>query len=432
MRCLGNLFLILFLIDGGVSLLDDMLFQLFHVGYLAGIRNIFAFTAIGLSIIAYVGLGFDRRLPKMVFIPLIVFTVWRAAGLWPLSMVFDLIKYGWAVSTAQLVLGLLPLLYFLRTGVSSVLMTKEMFESSGFSFRNSFLFTAANFIILPFALVFLGLSSTSTYIYKQSAGFVQIRPSGIYMTEKIYRSDNQAIRLTGMIHVAERSFYNQLADSISTGRTVVLAEGITDTDRLIEHRFSYANLADLLGMTSQEKMTFKGKVIGDDFFDNPDRQDERETEPHIVRADIDINRFHPDTIDFLNVIGKHFLNSTSFKEGLQSYNTWVEHHMPPDLKYTLMEDIISKRNREVIRYLDKTLGKYDTIVIPWGALHMPGIEKAVLDRGFTLEKIRRYASIDFTKVSIGRLYRKLSKEELRWNQFCNLLFFVLPHLQSLV
>ncbi|MCP3930462.1 MAG: TraB/GumN family protein, partial [Bacteroidetes bacterium] len=138
------------------------------------------------------------------------------------------------------------------------------------------------------------------------------------------------------------------------------------------------------------------------------------TAPHIIRADIDLNQLHPDTIEFLNIIGKHLSNDSTFLNRLQAYNAWIEQHMTPELKQTLMDDILLKRNREVIRYLDNALGKYDTIVIPWGALHMPAIEKAVLDRGFKLVEARRRTSIDLKNIPYAQLYRKLSKETVRY------------------
>ncbi len=49
------------------------------------------------------------------------------------------------------------------------------------------------------------------------------------------------------------------------------------------------------------------------------------------------------------------------------------------------------------------LERYDTVVIPWGALHMKEIEEAVRLRGFRLRDERERVSIDFRKLLMGIL-----------------------------
>jgi hypothetical protein len=57
----------------------------------------------------------------------------------------------------------------------------------------------------------------------------------------------------------------------------------------------------------------------------------------------------------------------------------------------------------VIRHLGKALERYDTVVIPWGALHMKEIEAEVLKRGFVLQIEQERVSIDFRKMLLGTL-----------------------------
>ena len=61
----------------------------------------------------------------------------------------------------------------------------------------------------------------------------------------------------------------------------------------------------------------------------------------------------------------------------------------------IIDDILHRRNMGVIHYLDKALVRYDTVVIPWGALHMTEIEAEVLKRGFKLQEERERVSIAF-------------------------------------
>jgi hypothetical protein len=57
----------------------------------------------------------------------------------------------------------------------------------------------------------------------------------------------------------------------------------------------------------------------------------------------------------------------------------------------------------VIRHLEKALVRYDTVIIPWEALHMKEIEAEVLKRGFKLKEERERVSIDFRKMLMGKL-----------------------------
>jgi hypothetical protein len=52
----------------------------------------------------------------------------------------------------------------------------------------------------------------------------------------------------------------------------------------------------------------------------------------------------------------------------------------------------------LLRYLDLTLPGYETVVIPWGALHMPGLQDAILQRGFVPVESRTRAAIDFSEL----------------------------------
>ena len=54
----------------------------------------------------------------------------------------------------------------------------------------------------------------------------------------------------------------------------------------------------------------------------------------------------------------------------------------------VFDDILAKRNTRLLAEFDKRIGEYETIVVPWGAQHMPGLEAAVRQRGFHVESQR--------------------------------------------
>lgn len=397
MRIFANLFLILFLADGLVSFADELLILLAETTALAGIRSVLSWAVILIAVPFYICLGIDKRLPKIIFLPQLAFIFWSVFQLWPLPVMIEGASYMLPAALGQVLLGVIPLYYLRVKSGKSLLLPPRIFTGPCFSAKHTVLFFIANVIILPVVIVYSALSFASLELDKQSGGFARLRPDGLRMTEKIYRLDSKEIRLTSMIHIADKAYFEDVINSISTERTIVLAEGVTDKGNRLTHRFSYGKLAQNLGLTSQEKMIFNGRLIG--------REDIQAAAPleaggtyDVLIADIDISQFDPKTIEFLNIIGREVLGGNSYAQGLRTYLAWIKENQAKITSQTIMEDILHKRNREVIEHIGRVVSSYDTIIIPWGALHMPEIEAAVLDKGFELSETRQRTSIDFKRI----------------------------------
>jgi hypothetical protein len=406
MRIFANLFLVLFLADGGCSLVDELVSLHAPLGPLSAVRNVLADAVILLAVPLYLCLGIDRRLPKRAFLPLTLFVFWC-----PLSaLLFPVIAgnraFGLLMAAAQVALGLLPLALFRKHGARSLTMPPEPFEACWFSLRNTLAFGAANLVVVPLAMALLIFSAANAYLATNTAGFMHLRPGGLCMTERVYRRGHRTVRLAGMIHVGEKEYYDNLAGSVAPGRTIVLAEGVTDDNELLENSLDYGRVAGFLGLTSQTELQFQGDVIEPEALDDPQPRNEGrgQAEPaDILRADLDVSDFRQPTILVLNTMGRCLQESPTVAAGLMAINTWSEKNITPEMHDIIMDDILHRRNREVIHYLDKALDRYDTVVIPWGALHMKEIEADVLKRGFKLEREQERVSIDFRKLLAGML-----------------------------
>ena len=127
----------------------------------------------------------------------------------------------------------------------------------------------------------------------------------------------------------------------------------------------------------------------------------------MIRADIDISAFDPRTIDVLDALARYVLNAPSPVAGYLEFNQWLEENAPPDIDDIVMTDLLDKRNQALLEYLPDALENYDTLVIPWGALHMKGIEQALLDRGFSPGTTRRHLSIDFGSLPYRQMWDQL-------------------------
>ncbi len=410
MRRFANIYIVLFLIDAALSLSDELL-----VAYSAslplfsGVRYFVAYLVIALSMIIFACLGIDRRLPKRVFLPLTLYASWGALALWPLSGMVERTSLGLITAAGQLLLGGLAIILLRSLGGQS-LLTRERFLTPMFGLRNTLVFTAINLLLLPIMLVYTGLATASYYLEQQTAGFLRISPVGIYMSERSYHLNNKVIRLAGMMHIGQKDYYEELSNSMSAEATIILTEGVTDQDGLLNQQFNYGKLAGILGLSSQDKMRIDGNQIDLENLDAPGRAVGEWDKPDIARADIDLNRFDPKTIDFLNTLGRTLFSSKPLAESLAEYNHWVDENMSPERIASVMADILDKRNQVVIRSMLRTLEHYDTVIIPWGAMHMPEIESAVFEQGFEPGATHERLSLDFRTLPYADLWDKFSAQ----------------------
>jgi hypothetical protein len=410
MRRFANFYIILFLIDAGLSLIDELFVASSSpLPLFSSVRYLVAYVVITLSLLFFACLGIDRRLPKRVFLPLTLYISWSAMAMWPLSSIIGRESLGLVSAVGQLLLGGGAIVLLRGLGGQN-LLTRELFQTPMFSLRNTLGFTAINLLLLPFALVYTGLATTSYYLDLQTSGFMRLSPIGIYMTDRSYHLDKKIIRLTGMMHIGKQDYYEELASSMAAGRTIILAEGVTDEDRLLEHQFNYSKLAGIIGLSSQEKMRFDGNLINLDDLDEKNPNASEQDQPDIARADIDLNSFDPQTIEFLNILGRTLFSGKPLVEGFAEYNLWVSENMTQERIAGVMFDILDKRNEVVIDSMLRTLKRYDTIIIPWGAMHMPAIEEAVLEQGFVPGVARERLSLDFRVIPYAELWQKWSEQ----------------------
>ncbi len=407
MRRIANLFLILFHVTAGLSILSELLAPYWHLEPLLGLLGVSNFFLFILAVLVYYGLGLNRHLRKATFVPLLAYLLWGLLDFWPLQPVAGS-HYLLYAACGQLFLGLLALESIRRENGESPLLTQSQFDGPAFSGWNLLRFCLVTISIFPLIMLIFGYAATSSLIDEYTAGFVRLKPNGLYMIEKVYAQNDKQIRLAGMIHMGREDYYAELADSFNTGLTLLLAEGVSDEQGLLKDKFSYGKMAELLGLDSQEKLRFPGRLIEAESLDLP--LSAESDVPDILRADIDLQEFNPHTIEVLNAIGTYLLNSRSLSSGYLEFNQWAEQNMTAETNQILMDDLVAKRNQSVLSYLPKGIRKYRTILIPWGALHMPGLEEAVKGRGFALLESHERLSIDFLSLSYARLWENITGE----------------------
>jgi len=407
MRKLANLFLLLFALSAIFGITSELLQLFFAIPFLTQVHQFSWLMCIFCGGIVYLGFAFNRHLPKVILFPLFIWILWGLVGNWPLGDSGEYLQLY--LLCGQLALGFLVLQLNQQINHKSPLLVPSQFVGPAFNGQTLLRFSLVNILVLPLLLILVSYSFVDHLIETKTAGYVQLKPNGLYMTERIYQRGDKRIRLTGMIHLGQEDYFSNLMDSISGKRTLILAEGVTDTDGLMTEHFNYGKIADLLGLTSQEKVRFKGNLI--EASDLDQEMTGTADIPDLLPADIDLKQFDPHTLEVLNALAKYVLNAESLTSGYFEFNQWAQNHVTSDSNGIIMDDLIGKRNRSVVSYLPKALRKYDTVIIPWGALHMKGIEEEVLKKGFQLENSQKRLSIDFLLLPYEKLWKSLTRTQ---------------------
>jgi hypothetical protein len=156
-------------------------------------------------------------------------------------------------------------------------------------------------------------------------------------------------------------------------------EGVADHNNLLTNKISYKRMAKTLGLSEQhEKFT---PVQGE-----------------MVRADVDIDQFSTSTIGLLNVAMLIHAKGIN-PETILALLTCPQ---PPGFQDQLIEDLVTKRNHHLLEVMRSRLPKSQDIIIPWGAMHMPGIAREIEKDGFHFTESTNYTVISFGLPSRGK------------------------------
>jgi hypothetical protein len=368
--CLG-----LFLADAVISLADDSLTVLCGIRLLAVVRGIVWLLAMLAAFVVYLLMGLTPMIPKRVFLPLTLFNPAVTLGVILPAIYFynRLQQITWIVSLWQTAFGL-AVLCWAQGGLRLrwPLVPDSRLGSRRFGWLNLSGFLLANvFVLLPAVVVFLVVCAALA-VGHLSEGFLTLRPSGFTVQVRKYvRSDGKTVQLVPMAHVGERDFYQKLAHSFPTN-AVVLMEGVTDNHDLLTNTITYRRMASSLGLAEQQK-------------------EFRPVEVEVVRADVDIADFTPNTIGFLNLV------MLIHGKGLKPENVLkvLNFSPPPHFEEQLWDDLLHKRNQHLLKELRTRLSDPEPLIVPWGVAHMPGISAGIKDSGFRLAETREYTVIRF-------------------------------------
>jgi hypothetical protein len=324
----------------------------------------------------YVLLGLTPRLPKRIFLTLALFTGWAVLGALPLPVYLAQAQLSAVLAVLQVAMAALA--FFLvrqrSGGARWLLAEQDLAPGPAWSARTAGGFALLNVAVLTPALLALLLGSAALAVNVLSAGFLRLDPSGLYASARVYERGEQTVQLVGMMHIGGREFYEAVEALLAKDNVLVLREGVSDREGHLPRGLDYGRVAGELGLDTQsEQLDLGGRSV--------------------KVADLDMADFAPRTRELLQEVGELFASRTG-GEALTRYLRMSRAIKPEDLEL-VRRDVLARRNEHVLAELDTALAAHRAVAVPWGAAHMPELERGVLQRGFALRESRELRILEF-------------------------------------
>jgi hypothetical protein len=386
MIAFANLFLIGFALDGAISVLDELLRGGPDPTTLSVLRAAIALAVWFAALGNFILLAISPRLPKKILLPLIAFPIWCLLGAYPFATGFEPSETSaLTLSGIQLTLALATLCWIrLRSATHHWLLHASDLPRKRPRIGYTLRFAAATALIAPPLLAGIAGLSLSAQIERATAGFMTFGLTGINSTAREYHREDQRIDLVGMAHIGDDSAYLDLFESFAGQSTLLLEEGVTDEDGLIGDGLLYEMLAGRIGLDVQP--SFEAMLA------EMPSSDTGVPMPEIRNADVDAKVFEEDTIAVLGAATRLY-RSDRLAPAFKEFQATLE-GLGPEATEAAFRDLIDNRNTHLLGEIRAGLNDYQRIIVPWGALHLPGIEDAILGWGFeqTATSQRRIAA----------------------------------------
>ncbi|MEX2206334.1 MAG: TraB/GumN family protein [Myxococcota bacterium] len=371
LRRSANGFVLAYAADACVSGLEEALRAATGSIMLLGPRNALAQLVLWAALLVPLAVTLTPRLPTALFLFLSVSALWLNFGAAPL-----LLLLGSPAALGPTAVGIQ-----LAISAFAFVRIRRRNSGAGWLLRDAALvgrsFSLGHSLAWAAGLLLVGLPAVALYVLLWAAssvqvatqGFVAFDASGVVLADRRYTRADREVRLVGMMHVGEQEGYRALVRSFAGEDTAVLKEGVTDGGDRLETPLSYGRVAAIVGLDDQEDL--------EAYFE--DDQLDEEQGPVFLHADVDVASFAPETIAWLEQIAQVFA-ADDFRTALRGFGAWSSARRD---QWPIVErDLIARRNQHLVARLDEALADYARIVVPWGALHLPAIEAALLERGF--------------------------------------------------
>lgn len=295
---------------------------------------------------------------------------WSLVDKHPLFFAFQL-----SLSLIQLVIAIIVLIPHAKSFPIEVTSVPKRLQGLGLS--SFYLFIQVMLIIGVIPLILIA----------STKGFLGVEEGHITSIEKVYKKGDKTVHLIPMIHVGDEKFYKEISEIDSSEKTLFLLEGVQDKDELLKG-LNYDEFATKLGLDKQ----------GDHYKPQAVKKENQKNFTYIV-ADIDVSEFSPSSRKFLKETFKTFKDKNALEIFMMNSENFSTNEASE-----LAIDLMDKRNEKVLTEFKNNQEKFSKFYIPWGAAHMPEIERAIMKEGYELQK-----TTERPVVSLQTVLNNLSK-----------------------
>lgn len=416
---LANALLVAIAIDGTVALIDDLFIRSEETSSLFLMRGVLGAGVILMTILMVFLVIFVPQLPKIVLLPPLVIELWLLFGAIPIPWSLS-DRATWIPLEAVHLSGALLAFTINRVTTDHWFLSAARMPRKRVSVLRTLIAIPIAALTMVALVAGIVVGAVAVFLQDQTKGYLQFTSAGIEVRETVMRKGDKQVHLVATVHLGDPAFYRDVYRSMPDG-ALVLAEGVSDREGRLKGGLSYNNVAQALGLESQdvfERMLGPARQSdpgappeaapqGDTRDKDPTATEpaEKRSGPDVVRADIDVSEFTPLTLRFIGRVSEVYASRT-FQEAMQKLTEVSGEFTDAEIKL-VMDDLIAKRNTRVLAELDKRLANYRVVFIPWGAQHMPDLENALRERGFAIAEqrmrpIARYGTIYDALVNRGQ------------------------------
>lgn len=390
---------ILFCIDAVLSIFDDISIYFVAENLIRGLRHGLATFVVFSGIIYLLNLFFIDSVNKKKYFLLpaynligSIFATWNMLGLIRNSSLFEVfalevtphtvvtkhpgfLVIGIIISLIQSIVGF----YVLKIALKDEIKMKE----TGIRFFMGPL-TALLFLCAQLSIPLL---SVPMIIIAGTGGFLGLKGGNVTSIERVYEKNGKTLHLIPMVHIGDEEFYKELSKVDGKVKTLYLLEGVSDRDKLLKN-LDYSTFAKGAGLDLQKEHF------------NPEVPAEFKDNISIKMADIDVNQFKPETRDFLKKVFDQMNKKSFFEVMYMSSDKFSAKESA-----ALIVDLVQKRNDKVLSELKSNEKDFQEIFIPWGAAHMPEIERDIVKDGY-----KPVSEKERVVISLEKMLKKISSK----------------------
>jgi hypothetical protein len=335
--------------------------------------------AVAPSLLCLALLVFAEGLPSWRLALVSLANLWVAYGAAPLFLWLpESVSINLVWGSLLLAMAAVVLAWLLQVGGRPWLLSSDLPGLRLRGWRHMAAIAGAVIFLGPPVIAGYAAVALLSWVQLATSSFVSFDLAGVKLGDRRYTRGDEQVRLVGMMHVGERDRYRDLVRSFVAENTVVLYEGVTDDEGLVDTGLDYGGAASALGLESQHDLR--------DYLSEIDEVEVPGVSPAewpvLRHADLDMSEFSDATREFV-ARAASLWGSESLMEAASEYLVWFRGQDEAEVLSVIQDDLIDRRNAHLLSEITAATEEFDFVVAPWGALHLPGLERALLESGFS-------------------------------------------------